>query len=119
MHNTKSHTKTLKRAVSKSKNRFIAYNDTQFAYVKILEADTEIDDILPNYKLSGFSLGENYSTDFLCKKIDNTMTAIETIEKRVLLKPQNLKLLEASRHYWLARGVEWKLVVGEKTNEQK
>ena len=119
MRNSKTNGKTLKKAMSKCKKRFIAYSDTQFKYAHTLEADNQIIDIQANVKLNSFPLGDCYTTDFLCKKADNTYIAIETIEKKYLLKPMHLKLLENSRHYWLARGVDWKLIIGEKKNEKE
>lgn len=119
MRNTKSKVKTKTKALKKCKVRFIAYNDTQYTYASILDNNDDIVEIKPNVKLSGFELGDNYSTDFLCKKNDNTYIAIETIDKRFLLKPLHLKQLENSRKYWLSRGIEWKLVIGEKTYGQK
>lgn len=112
MHNSKSNVKTLKKALSKCKTRFLAYSDTQFKYADYLEANDEIAEVKCNVRLQGFSLGENYTSDFLCVKADKTMVVMETIDKKSLLKPKNLKLLEESRHYWLSRGIEWKLVLG-------
>ena len=119
MRNSKTNGKTLKKALSKCKKRFIAYSDTQYKYADYLEADIQIIDIQANIKLNGFPLGDSYTTDFFCKKADNTFIAIETIDKKHLLKPMHLKLLENSRHYWISRDVEWKLIIGEKTNEKK
>lgn len=116
MHNSKSNVQTRKKSHLKCKNRFIAFNDTQFNYGDYLDSDNNIIEFQCNVRLQGFSLGDNYTSDFLCVKADKTMIVMETIDKKNLLKPKNLKLLEESRHYWLARGVEWKLIIGEKTN---
>ena len=118
MRNSKTNSKTMKKALNKCK-RFIAYNEVQWAYADTLATNEDIVEIQCNVKLNGFPLGDTFSSDFVCVKKDRTLLVIETIEKKYLLKPRNLKLLEASRTYWLARGVQdWRLVVGE-TNEKE
>ena len=118
MRNTKTKGKTMTKALSKCHKRFIAHNEVQWAYADILEGNEDINEIKCNVKLLGCELGENYSSDFVCTKSNGELLVVETVFKKHLLKPLNLKLLEESRKYWLARGVQdWRLVVGDKNEK--
>ena len=114
MHNSNSRSKTIKKKLNKCKNIFFAYSDLQFKYGNILDSNSEIVEIKCNVKLIGCSLGDNYTTDFVCTKLDGSLMIIECIEKDKLLKPMTSKMLDCSRNYWLSKGIDdWRLVVGE------
>ena len=63
--------------------------------------------------LAGLDIGE-YTSDFVCVKSDNDLMVRECVFRKYLMKPLTVKLLDASREYWLRRGVsDWGLVIDE------
>lgn len=56
-------------------------------------------------------LGE-FTTDFVCVKTNNDLMVRECVQRNHLTKPLTVKLLDASRDYWLRHGVtDWGLVI--------
>ena len=56
-----------------------------------------------------------YTSDFLCVKVDNTLMVRECVFRKHLTKPQTVKLLDISRDYWRIHGVtDWGLVIDDK-----
>ena len=71
----------------------------------------DIKEIRCNYALDGFEPGE-YSSDFVCKKVDGAYMVRECVDRRHLDKPMTIRLLEASRLYWLNKGItDWGIVI--------
>lgn len=88
-----------------------AYNDIQAAYAEKLEADAEVTEFFCNVLLDGLEIGE-YSSDFLCVRTDGERFVQECVERKHLMKPKTVKLLDASRGYWRRHGIEdWGLVI--------
>lgn len=103
----------IKKSVSKSKEVCRTYNDLQLVYLDMLQANEGIAEIRCNIPLDGDKIGE-YNTDFLCVKSDGDLLVRECVFRKHLLKPLTVKLLDASRLYWLNRGVnDWGLVIDE------
>ena len=51
------------------------------------------------------------TTDFLCTMQDGSLRVRECVSRDHLMKPMNVKLLDASRGYWQKNGVtDWKIV---------
>lgn len=114
MRNSKTHSKTLKRRLTKSQTIFYAYNDIQYAYGIKLDSNPDVVDIKCNVKLIGCPEGEHYTTDFYCTKINGEIMVRECVEKEKLLKPLTAKMLDISRIYWLSKGVvDWGIVLNE------
>ena len=112
MRNSNSHTRTIKTKLDKSKNIFHAYSDIQFKYGKKLDKDSEVVEIKTNVKLVGCELGDNYTTDFYCTKKNGDRFVRECVSRERLMKPQMVRMLDASRSFWLANGVEdWGIVI--------
>lgn len=64
--------------------------------------------------MDSLELGE-FTTDFVCVKTDNNLTVRECVSKNHLMKPLTVKLLDASREYWLKRGViDWGRIIDAK-----
>ena len=64
--------------------------------------------------LEGFELGE-YCSDFIAVKTDGELMVRECVYRKHLIKPMTAKLLDASRNYWMRRGVtDWGIVVEKK-----
>lgn len=101
----------IKKSVSKSKEICRTYNDLQLAYLDSLQSNDDITEIQCNVSLDGDEVGE-YNTDFLYVKSNGDLLVRECVFRKHLLKPLTVKLLDASRLYWLNRGVEdWGLVI--------
>lgn len=101
----------IKKSVSKARNICRTYDEIQLFYLDVLQDNPEIKEIRCNTPLDGSELGE-YTTDFLCVKLDNDLMVRECVYRRLLPKPKTATLLDASRLYWLKRGVtDWGLVV--------
>ena len=100
-----------KRTLNKCKEICRTYDPIQKAFADILQADENISEIQCNVLLDGLSVGE-YTSDFLCVKVDNTLMVRECVFRKHLTKPQTVKLLDISRNYWLNHNVtDWGLVI--------
>lgn len=102
-----------KRTVSKSKEVCKTYDDIAFKYLDLLEANKNIVEIKCNVPVNLSELGE-YTTDFVCMKKDGDLLVRECVFRKLITRPSTIKLLDASREYWLKRGVtDWGLVINE------
>ena len=106
-----------KKRIEKCQEIARLYNKIAVAYADILEADDEIQTITCNVPMEGLPVGE-YTSDFVCIKTDGSYMVRECVWRKKLLSPRTAKLLDASREYWLKRGVQdWGVVI-EKEEEQ-
>ena len=97
-----------KRMIGKCKTVCRTYDPLQSAYADLLQEDENIREIQCNVPLDD---GE-HMTDFLCVKEDGELMVRECVQRKHLLKPMTIRLLDASREYWKRHGVEdWGLVV--------
>ena len=88
--------------LEKCKDVMRAYSDIQAAYAERLEKGDLLD---------GLEEGE-YTSDFLCVKADGDFMVRECVERKFLMKPRTVKLLDAPSNYWLRHGVkDWGLVI--------
>lgn len=102
-----------KRSISKCKGICRTYDVIQYAYADILQASENIKEIRCNVPMDGLSIGE-YTSDFVCVKSNDNLLVRECVNRKFLTKPMTVKLLDASRLYWLRRGVmDWGLVLNE------
>ena len=112
MRNKNTHSLTIKGKLNKKKGVFVAFNQLQFKYGQLLDKDDEIVEIQANYSLKDFSLGSNYTSDFVCKKTNGELKIRECIYRKNIMKPSVIKLLDEVRNYWLSRGVDdWGIVI--------
>ena len=87
------------------------YDRIQTAYADILDHDKSIIIIRCNVPLEDFAEGE-FTTDFVCTRADGEIIVRECVYRKKLSLPRTAKLLDASRQYWLRRGVtNWAIVV--------
>ena len=113
MRNSKTHSKTLKKKLSKCKTIFHAYNELQYKYVNILDEREDVLEFKCNVKIN-CSLGLDYTTDFYIIKTDGSIVIRECVYRDKLNKPLTAKMLDASRNYWLAAGFKnWGIVINE------
>lgn len=103
--------RTEKRILSKCNDVCRTYDEIQFAYADMLQANNSIKEIRCNVLLDGLQEGE-YTSDFVCIKTDGDMMVRECVQRKHLMKPMTVKLLDVSREYWLRHGVsDWGLVI--------
>ena len=114
MRNSNSHTKTYRKKLNKCRCIFYAYSELAYRYGDVLNKREDIVSIDVNVKLLGCSLGDNYTTDFYCLKDNGEYLVRECVYKEKLLSPKTLKLLSASRNFWLSKGIkDWGIVINE------
>ena len=102
-----------KRMLDKCKDVCRTYDAIQYAYADILSDCSDIVEFRCNVFLEGLEEGE-YTTDFVCTKLGGDLMVRECVFRKFLTKPLTVKLLEASRLYWLRHGVsDWGLVIDE------
>lgn len=103
-----------KRTLSKSAEVCKLYDAIQSIYADMLQECKEVKEIRCNVLLEGLEEGE-YTSDFVCVKEDNNLMVRECVFRKFLTKPMTVKLLDASREYWLNHGVsDWGLIIDEK-----
>ena len=99
--------------IEKSKEVCKTYDAIQYAYADLLQESDEIREIRCNVLLDGLDVGE-YTSDFVCTKTDGDLMVRECVFRKFLTKPLTVKLLDASREYWIRHGVtDWGLVIDE------
>lgn len=87
------------------------YTDIESRFADLLQKDKTVKEFRCNVLLEGFSEGE-YCSDFVCIKTDGDMMIRECVYRKILTKPMTVRLLDASREYWLRHGVtDWGIVV--------
>ena len=84
------------------------YDSLQYAYADLLVADDSILEIRCNVPLDDLE----YTTDFVCVKVDGDWMVRECVYRKHLTKPLTIKLLDISKDYWARHGVtDWGLVI--------
>lgn len=112
-------TRCEKRMLTKSKEVCRTYDKVQFACADYLEQREDIINIRCNVVLDGLKEGD-YTTDFVCEKENGDLMVRECIYRQYLTKPMTARLLEASRQYWLNRGVtDWGIVLEKGEGEDE
>lgn len=103
----------VKVSISKSNEVCRTYDDIQLAYLNVLQCDDDIKEIQCNVIIADRDgVGDDYTTDFLCTKINGDLMVRECIFRRFLLKPMTAKLLDLSRTYWLKKGInDWGIII--------
>lgn len=102
--------KCTKKKLSKCHEVARLYDNLQIVYAEKLDSDPDIKEIFVNYHLQDFSEGE-FTTDFLCIKTTGEYCIRECVYRKKLQLPRMCRLLDASRLYWLRRGIDdWAIV---------
>ena len=96
------------------------YSPIQRAYAETLEQDSTVQSFQCNVSLPSFPLTDGlYTTDFFITKADGDIAVRECIRREYLNRPSHIKLLDASREYWMCRGVQdWGIVVNASHDSQ-
>ncbi len=112
MRNRNNHDVTFKKKLTKCHKVFRAFSELQLKYGEVLDQNEEVCEVRANVLLKDFELGETFTTDFVCTKNDGGLMVRECVYQKNLLKPSTIKGLDASRSYWIARGVmDWGIVL--------
>lgn len=87
-----------KRKLSKCEDVCRTFDVIQYAYADLLNESSDIKSFRVNVLLDGLNGG--YTSDFVC------------VKRKHLTKPLIMKLLQASRDFWLRHGVsDWGIVI--------
>ena len=92
-----------KRVIGKCEGVCRTYDPIQSAYADILQQDDRVVKFQCNVLLEGLVEGE-YTSDFVCTKVEGELLVRECVQRKHLLKPMTVKLLDASREYWKQHG---------------
>ena len=112
MRNRNSHSLSIKKKLNKSSGVFRAYNELQLKYGELLDKNEEIVEIKFNVLLEGFELGDSFTSDFVCLKKNGLTMVRECVLRKNLLKPSTVQMLDASRCYWMSKGInDWGIVL--------
>ena len=113
MRNSNNKARCEKVSLSKCHGVCRTYSDLQLAYATRLQADENISEFRCNVPLEDFELTDGaYTTDFVCTTITGEVIARECIKRSLIERPKTIKMLDASREYWAARGItDWGLVI--------
>jgi hypothetical protein len=110
-------TRCVKRCLSKSTDICRCYNAIQVAYADILQARDDVESFTSNMPLQGFECGD-YTSDFYVKMTGGTFMVRECVCRKHLTKPLTVRLLDASRDYWLQHGVtNWGIVTDKEAGD--
>lgn len=102
-----------KRKIDKCAEVCRTYDPIQSVYADMLAVDESVREIRCNVPLDGEEL-EEYTTDFVCVRTNGDLMVRECVGRKFLVKPMTIKLLDASREYWLRHGVtDWGIVIDE------
>ena len=92
------------------------YDSVQTAYAKRLQTQEDIAEFRCNvpFEVDEGNELERYTSDFVCVKGDGEIMVRECLWRKNITRPKAARLLDASKNYWLERGVtDWGLVVNE------
>ena len=96
-----------KRVIPKCADVCRTYDSIQYACADLLSADDGIQEFRCNVLLELLDIGE-YTTDFVCVKVGGDLMVRECVYRKHLTKPMTIKILDASKEYWLRHGVtDW------------
>ncbi len=108
-----------KRKVAKCEDIVKTYSNLQSVMVELLEHDKEVISFNCNVPLKGVA-DDLYSSDFVIKKADGSSAVRECVWRINLQKPSYAKLLDISRNYWIAHGIEdWGIVIEKVKPDEK
>ena len=112
MRNKNSKVRCVKENFTKHKDVCRTYSPLQLAFAEQLESDPNIKAFSCNVPVKLYFGNGIYTTDFLCETASGEKMVRECIERDAIERPQKIKLLDASREFWLAKGiVNWGIVI--------
>ena len=113
MRNKGLKTRCTKQSLPKFEGVCKTFDELQAAAAVYLSELEDIETIRSNVD-SALVDGTQYTSDFVCEKRNGDIVVLECVYRKYLTKPLTVKLLDASRSFWLSRGVtDWRLIVDE------
>ena len=101
----------IKKCLKKAEATVKLYDKIQLAYASVLEANEEIKEIRCNVPIDSVD-GSAFTSDFVCVKANGEIMVRECVYRKKLSLPRTVKLIDASRIYWMNHGVsDWGLVI--------
>lgn len=121
MRNKNQKSRCTKQMLPKFEEICKTYDKVQNAGALLLSGDKDIASIRCNVPLElDFEDGNRYMTDFVFTKKNGELAVRECVFRKLLDKPKTMKLLDASRNFWLSRGVsDWGLIVDADASTQE
>ena len=111
MRQRKMKSRCEKRHLSKCEEVCRTYDKVQYSYATRLEEDPNIESFKCNVYLEGLEIGD-FTSDFVAVKANGDLMVRECVWRKNLPRPRTLKLLDASRDFWVRRGVQdWGIVI--------
>lgn len=93
------------------------YSDIAYRFATLLEEDCRVKEFACNVELNGVLIGKEpkaYTTDFYITYCDGSIAVRECVQRDMICKPRNIKLLETSKDYWEKNGVtDWGIVTNK------
>lgn len=109
--NKNQKTRCEKQMLPKVEGIFKSYDKVQSAGAVYLSKQEDIENIRCNVD-SAVIDGVAYTTDFIYEKKDGTLAVRECVFRKLITKPKTVKLLDASRSFWMKRGVmDWGIII--------
>ena len=100
-----------KRTLKKCEGICKTYGCIHAKYADLLSEREDIESFQTNVVMEGLELG-GYTSDIVAVKKDGSLMVRECTERKNLLRSKTCSLLDASREYWVMRGVtDWGIVV--------
>jgi len=100
-----------KRSLQKCKGVCKTFDAIQERYASKLNEDDDVKSFQVNVLLQG-AYEDAYMTDFLVERNDGAKFVRECVWRSMLSRPSVATLLDMSRNYWRAKGIEdWGIVV--------
>ena len=116
MKNRRIKDRCVKNHFSKCPEVCKTYDAVQTAYAKLLQEREDIREFRCNVPFEAKEGDEldRYTSDFVCTKDNGEIMVRECLWRKNISRPKLTKLLDASRNYWLERGItDWGLVIDE------
>ena len=115
MRNKGLKTRCTKQSLPKFEGVCKTFDELQASAAVYLSKMEDVKNIRSNVD-SAIVDGTQYTSDFVCEKRNGDLAIWECVYGKHLMKPLTVKLLDASRSFWLSRGAEWGVIIDE-TNE--
>ena len=103
----------IKRTVSKCIGICKTYGELDTKYADMLAENDSVKEFETNRLFECDELKE-YTSDFVGIRTDGSLFVRECVLMKLLVRPSVCKLLDASRKYWIEKGVrDWGIVVDD------
>ena len=109
-------TRCIKRSFSKATDVCRCFSELQSSYAEILQNRDDIEAFTCNMPMRGLEVG-HYTSDFYIKMANGSFMVRECVNRKHLVKPMTVRLLDASREYWYKHSVtDWGIVIDKKVD---